>query len=68
MTKQELADLLGVSRPTLNTWEKEKPELVKLINQGLFLDEHIRMTEQYLKDLKELKKEVNQNKFKLKSK
>jgi DNA-binding XRE family transcriptional regulator len=38
MTKQELADLIGVSRPTLNTWEKEKTELVRLINLGLQTD------------------------------
>ncbi|WP_294967061.1 helix-turn-helix domain-containing protein, partial [Sulfurimonas sp.] len=38
MTRTELAKLLNVSRPTLNSWEKEKPDLVRLINQGLVLD------------------------------
>lgn len=44
MTRQELAKLLNISRGTLNNWEKEKPELVRLINQGLALDEQIEET------------------------
>ena len=44
MNRQELAKLLNVSRNTLTNWEKEKPELVRLINQGLALDEQIEET------------------------
>lgn len=35
MTKQELAEKVKVTRQTLNNWEKEKPELIKLIKLGL---------------------------------
>ena len=41
MTRQELADKLNITRNTLTNWEKEKPELIRLINQGLALDEQI---------------------------
>lgn len=55
MTRQELAKLLNVSRGTLNNWEKEKPELVRLINQGLALDEQIEETKKYLEKLENIK-------------
>ena len=66
MTKQELADLLGITRPTLNKWEKEKPDLVRLINQGLALDESIEATREHLKKLEEIRERASQGKFKLK--
>ncbi|MCZ6157803.1 helix-turn-helix domain-containing protein [Campylobacter ureolyticus] len=55
MTRQELAKLLNISRGTLNNWEKEKPELVRLINQGLALDEQIEETKKYLEKLENIK-------------
>lgn len=66
MTKQELADILGISRPTLNAWEKEKPDLVRLINQGLALDESIEATRKHLEKLEKIKAEASNGKFKLK--
>jgi len=66
MTKQELASLLNVSRNTLNNWEKEKPDLVRLINQGLVLDDQIEEAERNLNKLKALKEKANSNKFQLK--
>lgn len=66
MTKQELSDLLGITRPTLNKWEIEKPELVRLINQGFALDESIAATEKHLAELKAIKANANSGKFKLK--
>ena len=66
MTKQELANLLNVSRPTLNSWEKEKPELVRLINQGLMMDKQIEDMETSLNKLKELKAKSSNGKFNLK--
>ena len=44
MTKKELSDILGITRPILNNWEKEKPELVRLINQGVLFDKLIEDT------------------------
>ena len=66
MTKQELATLIGVSRPTLNQWEKDKPELVRLINQGLLMDNQIEESENSLNKLKKLKEKANSGKFELK--
>ena len=63
MTKQELAELLGTTRPTLNKWEKERPELIRLINQGLALDETIEEAEKHLDRLKEIKSKSNQGKL-----
>ena len=66
MNRQELAKLLGISRNTLNNWEKEKPELVRLINQGLALDDQIEEVKKHLKRLEEIKEKANKNKFQLK--
>ncbi len=66
MTKQELSDLLGITRPTLNKWEKEKPELVRLINQGFALDESIEATKKHLTELEAIKEKASSGKFKLK--
>lgn len=66
MTREELADLLNVSRNTLTNWEKEKPELVRLINQGLAFDATIEAAEKNLEELKAIKKSANSGKFKLK--
>ena len=66
MTKKDLAEILNISRPTLNKWEKERPELVRLINQGLLLDELIENAESNLDKLNELKQQVKVDKFNLK--
>ncbi|MDD5406042.1 MAG: putative DNA-binding transcriptional regulator [Sulfurovaceae bacterium] len=66
MTKQELADLIGVARQTLNQWEREKPELVRLINLGLQTDKSIEETEKLLKKLKEIELKASSGKFELK--
>ena len=66
LTKKELAEILNVSRPTLNKWEKEKPELVRLVNQGLLIDELIEESERNLLNLKKLKSEINNEKFNIK--
>ncbi len=66
MTKIELAKLLNVSRITLNNWEKEKPELVRLINQGLLMEENIEESKKNLSKLEELKSRASSGKFFLK--
>lgn len=66
MKREELADLLNVSRNTLANWEKEKPDLVRLINQGMALDESIEATEKHLENLKAIKDKASSGKFKLK--
>jgi transcriptional regulator with XRE-family HTH domain len=66
MTRKELADSLGISLRTLDNWEKEKPDLVRLINQGMALDESIEATEKHLENLKAIKAKASSGKFKLK--
>ncbi|OHE00916.1 MAG: hypothetical protein A3K14_03895 [Sulfurimonas sp. RIFCSPLOWO2_12_FULL_36_74] len=66
MIRKELADLLGISLRTLDNWEKEKPDLVRLINQGLALDESIEETKRHLERLENIKKDASNGKFKLK--
>lgn len=66
MTRKELAEMLGISLRSLDNWEKEKPELVRLINLGLAVDEQIEEAERNLEKLKEIKKASSGGKFKLK--
>jgi transcriptional regulator with XRE-family HTH domain len=66
MTRKELAEILGISLRSLDNWEKERPDLVRLINQGLALDESIEETRRHLERLEEIKKEASNGKFKLK--
>lgn len=58
--------MLGVSLKTLYNWEKEKPDLVRLINQGLVIDEQIEETKKYLEKLEQLKEKAGAGKFMLK--
>lgn len=67
MTKEELAEELGISLKTLYNWEKEKPGLVKLINLGLTVEDQIAEAERHLEKLKEMReKATSTGKFKLK--
>ena len=66
MTKQELSKKLKISRPTLNKWEKEKTELIKLINMGLAIEEQIEETKKYLEKLENIKKKAENGKLQLK--
>ncbi|MDD5157788.1 hypothetical protein [Sulfurimonas sp.] len=66
MTRKELAEKLGISLRSLDNWEKEKPDLVKLINQGLALDESIEETKRHLERLEEIKNKSSNGKFQLK--
>jgi hypothetical protein len=66
MTRKELAEMLGISLRSLDNWEKEKPDLVRLINQGLVLEESIEETKRHLQKLEEIQKASSTGKFKLK--
>ncbi|MGP1450598.1 MAG: helix-turn-helix domain-containing protein [Wolinella sp.] len=59
MDKKELAERIGISHRTIYNWEKEKPELIKLINLGLQLEAQIMETEKYLNALKEIQKKAD---------
>lgn len=66
MTREELAKELNISLRTLSNWEKEKPNLVRLVNQGLSLDESIEEAVMHLERMKKIKEEANNKKFKTK--
>jgi len=66
MTRKELAEMLNVTTHTLKNWEKEKPELVRLINLGLQTDKQIEETRKLLEKLEEIEKRANIGKFQLK--
>ncbi|WP_169778809.1 helix-turn-helix domain-containing protein [Campylobacter curvus] len=66
MTRQELAEKLNITRNTLTNWEKEKPELIRLINQGLALDEQISEIKKFLEKLEKIKEKASNNKINLK--
>ena len=66
MTKEELAKMLGTTRQNLTKWEKTRPDLVRLINQGLALDQTIEATERQLEELKKIQAKAKSGKFQLK--
>ena len=66
MTRQELADKLNITRNSLTNWEKEKPELIRLINQGLALDEQILETKKFLERLEKIREKANNGKINIK--
>ena len=66
MNRTELASLLKVDIKTLKNWEKDKPELVKLINLGLQTNKTIDDTRKLLEKLEELEEKANSGKFELK--
>ena len=66
MTRQELAEKLNITRNTLTNWEKEKPELIRLINQGLALDDQILETQKFLEKLEKIKEKAKNGKLNIK--
>ena len=66
MNRTELASLLKVDIKTLKNWEKDKPELVRLINLGLQTNKTIDDTRRLLEKLEELEEKANSGKFQLK--
>ena len=53
MTKKELAKRLNIDIKTLNSWEGNRPEVMRLIKLGLQAEAHIEDVEEYLKQLKD---------------
>ena len=66
MTRTQLAKLLRVTTHTLKNWEKDKPELVRLINLGLKTEQTIEETRKLLEKLEEIEKKASSGKFELK--
>ena len=63
MTRKELAEKLEVDPTTLRNWEKNKPELIKLINAGLMLENQIEEMEKSLEQLKRMKEKPDSGKL-----
>jgi len=58
MTDEELAKLIGTTRQTIGRWKKEYPDRIRLLRQGLALDESIKETERHLNNLKKIREEA----------
>ena len=67
MTKSELAKGINVDIKTLSNWENTKPELIKLINLGLSAEKHINNTNDFLKEMENLKNKTEIDKELLKN-
>lgn len=63
MTRAELAKKIGKDVKTLNNWEKTNPELVKLINMGLQLEDQIKEAKRNLERLEEIRDKAENGKF-----
>ena len=63
MTRKDLAEKLEVDPNTLRYWEKNKPELIKLINGGLLLEKQIQEIEKNLNELKKIKEKADSGKL-----
>ncbi len=63
MNKRDIAGYLGINRTTLYNWEKERPNLYKIIMLGLMVDEIIEKSEKNVAELKELKEKFEVKKL-----
>ena len=56
MTKRDIAGLLTIDTKTLYNWEKNKPELYRIVMLGLKTDEIIKQMRENLENLENLAK------------
>lgn len=63
MTREELAKKFNVSLKTLHNWEKDKPELIKIINLGLLAEIQLEETRNHLKKLEDMKSQADKGKL-----
>lgn len=59
MSDEELAKMIGTTRQSIGRWKKEYPERIRLLRQGLALDETIKETEKHLENLKIIREKAN---------
>jgi transcriptional regulator with XRE-family HTH domain len=65
MTKNELAKMLGTTRQNLSKWEKERPELIRILNLGLQADQIIKESNQLNRKLKDIRKQAYNGKLQI---
>lgn len=63
MHREELAKKFNVSLKTLHNWEKDKPELIKIINLGLLAETQLEETRNHLKKLEIMKSEAEKGRL-----
>ena len=54
MTKRDIASMLGVDVQTLRNWKKTRPNLYRIIMQGIAIDEAIQESKEHYERLREL--------------
>jgi len=59
MTDEELAKMIGTTRQSIGRWKKQYPERMRLLKQGLALDQTIREAEEHLLRLKKIQEEAS---------
>ena len=64
LSKRDIAGILNIDTKTLYNWEKNKPELYRIVMLGFKFDELLKQAENNLDELQKIAKE-NQN-FRLK--
>ena len=62
MNKRDIAGYLGINRATLYNWEKNKPNLYKVVMLGLMVDELIDENEKNLNKLKDIRESFKMKK------
>ncbi|WP_294966935.1 hypothetical protein [Sulfurimonas sp.] len=54
MTKKEFAKRLNIDVKTLNSWEEQRPEVMRLVRIGLATEKHVKDVETYIEEIKNL--------------
>jgi len=54
MSKRDIVGYLGISMKTLYNWEKERPNLYKIVMKGFAYDEIVKLNEETYKKAKEM--------------
>ncbi|TWO26170.1 hypothetical protein ZA01_04070 [Campylobacter insulaenigrae] len=58
MTKRDIAGFLGVDVQTLRNWKKTRPNLYRIIMQGLAFEEAVKESKEYYEKLSSIQKDV----------
>lgn len=58
MTKRDIAGFLGVDVQTLRNWQKTRPNLYRVIMQGLAFEEAVKESKEYYEKLSSIAKDA----------
>ncbi|AJC85778.1 MULTISPECIES: hypothetical protein [Campylobacter] len=58
MTKRDIAGFLGVDVQTLRNWQKTRPNLYRVIMQGLAIEEAVKESKEHYEKLSSIAKDA----------